>query len=293
MIAFMIDLIFALLIGLSAVTTFINSKRGTNAVTRTVRDRTSFITYGKLVGVAMSWSILFLVIALCTSKTVSTPTFTTYSDNSHGYTQQTSTITTNKKITFGVPLYACIPTSVDVILILVFMGVSTRSQQRVRDAQYLQKAGIKAVKKAASTTKKVVTAPVVAAEKVITTPVRIAEKSAKAVDIVAGAVATEIVGETTARKVSDARDKIRKEWSSIDEKYTAGASQELLSSPAYSLDDKQFLAAASRSGIKIDGRPIDDIAADVVKYASPVMLQQLPAGLSVRDQALYIMEGRV
>lgn len=218
--------------------------RGTNAVTRFVRDVSANAGYDMVIAIGLSVTCGCLFLGLLFKA-----------------------------------VYACIPSVLVVVLGFVLKFKSTKNKQRVEDSRVVTKAGGKVV--AATGTAAVAVGATVATG-------GLAAPAAAA--IVAGSTAaakgvTNVIDKSMDQMTDvngpDIKREDFKELNAFAEKFS-GISIE---------HPEEFIEAANRAGIETNGRDLREVASNVIQFAPPAMLAELPEEMSVEEKAMRVMGG--
>lgn len=240
MVLFIINLIVAAILLLRLMKAKVSSGRGTNAVTRFVRDSSASGMYRIVVMFGASSTVACFVFGLI----------------------------------FGCP-YACLPTLSVVVLSFVMQFQSNKSEQRVKDARVVTK-----------TTGKVVAATGTAAVAVGATAAGVPVPVTKA--LVAGTSGIMNVVDKSMDQMTDVQgpDISKDNFAALN-----GVAEKIsginISNP------EAFIEAANRAGIDTAGKDLGEVAGNVIKFAPKAMLDEMPDGLSVEEQAMRVMGGHV
>ena len=219
MFLFILNLITAVIIAVRVLQSKLSASRGTNALMRTLRDTVSMSQYKIALMVSVVTSILTLLIGLL--------------------------------FKCG---WACIPTTLVIIMIIVFQFKQNNSEQRVKDSRVVTKGSLK-----------VAGATAEAAGTVIGT----------AVAGPAGAASGQQIGKVAGSLSNDFADSM-KDVDAPDIKKIEIT------------DPKEFIEACSNAGIPTDGVDLSDIARRVIKCAPPLALAEFE-GLPDDRKAIAIM----
>lgn len=237
---FIVNLIVAALLLVQLMKAKVSSDRGTNAVTRFVRDSSASGMYRIVVILGVPSTLSCFVVGQI----------------------------------FGCP-YACLPTLSIVVLSFVMQFQSNKSEQRVKDARVVTK-----------TTGKVVAATGASAVALGCVATGVGAPAAAA--IVAGTSGVMNVVDKSMDQMTDVQGPdITKEDFAAFNGVAGKISGINISNP------EAFIEAANRAGIDTAGKDLGEVASNVVKFAPKAMLDEMPDGLSVEEQAMRVMGGNV
>lgn len=258
----------AMFLGLSLANAKLHdASRGTNAVTRFIRDTSSNIAYTRVMIFAGIATIFTFLIGSLFKKG-----------------------------------WACIPTALVIVGAVVLRVMSTRNKQRVKDARVVTKGSAKVVAATGGAAAAVVAAPVVASGGAAAAAATAAVAAANGASRVVGKCADKMkdvdsinvteedfkeLHKLAGNKVS----KTEKIESSdvIDAEYREVKSKLNMTEK----DKSEFIETANRLGFTCNSSNIAEVATRVLSYAPEAALNRLPANLSDEQKAILIMKGDI
>lgn len=229
MFLFILNLVIAMTLLMRLMSAKMSNGRGTNTLTRFVRDTSSYRKYTTIAMVSIAITALFLLLGLLLKS-----------------------------------FLAWTPTAACAGLAFYFKLMSNKSEQRIKDSRNVTKGTMQVVGESGE---------------VLGSAAGMALSAATggAVPPTVAVNAGKTIGNSAGKgllKVSDTMDDCNVDL------HGCGVT-----------DVEAFKLAASRAGIVTEGKDVNTIAENVVKFAPPAAVKALPDSMTIEDKAMHILGG--
>ena len=246
---------------LSMINTYIRSKRGTNAVTRFIRNGSMSLQLQGYTGIGITMTTLCVVICFIYA------------------------------LAFGgewIAMLGAVPPLLTVVLSLVLLAADTASAQRKKDSRYVTKQTV-AVGAAAGGAVAGATVGLVAGG-----PAGAAVGAAAGAELgFSGGIVATAEMDRTDYENGDPHTvaAYERQQQVLEERQKRQAIQQTQSEalPVNNYDEELFMQKAAKLGIQTEGRSVHDVAVDVVNFAPASSKAELDPNMSVEEQAMSIL----
>lgn len=276
---FVLNTILALLLTVYLLQCKSSNDRGTNTVTRFVRDVRANRGYNTVLMLSTSLTVVTLLLG------------------------------TKYKC-----MYACIPSLLVIILSFILKNKSTKNKQRIEDSRVVTKTGGKIVAIVLPAVVALIAVictgggalvPIAIVALVVAIAKGVSNVVNKSVDMMSDVKGPDITKEdfkelnAVTERISGIKMEHPEEAITTDSKLSietnvgsmAGITEKF---SGISIEHpEEFIEAANRAGIETNGKDLREVASNVIQFAPPAMLAELPKEMSVEEKAMAIMSGTV